>query len=111
MRKEELYCNEKLKINCACCHKLLYIYLLLECEICKNLKCLDCCLYNKKIEINDLDWFIEIYNECKICYKIGCKNCIKLCWICCNIDLNTDTICKFCLNSQKLIFEENTCNH
>lgn len=50
------------------------------------------------------DW-LTIMNECKLCYKKGCPECLCVCYSCANTsDLNNPiAICDICLKNNNII--------
>ena len=65
--------------TCNVCFKALEDYIL--CEYCNEAKICNKCRPNYQTQI--VSWF-AVENQCSICNKILCINCMKVCHTCCN---------------------------
>lgn len=65
-----------------------------KCRICASNVCNKC--YDNDNVLYFTDWLNECSNCCVGCNRIGCKECIGICYQCANIGDNFDTYCIDC---------------
>lgn len=89
--------NENNTFNCASCgynFDRTELDQLKQCRICQSDVCTEC--YENRTILYFTDWLNECSNQCIGCDKIGCSECINICYQCANHGTNFDTYCINC---------------
>ena len=74
------------------------------CRICDSDVCQRC--YDEADILFFKDWLYNCSNKCVVCERIGCGNCIRLCYTCANEGKCFDSYCENCK-----VFDELHCEY
>ena len=64
------------------------------CQICSSLLCKECSEEHNNIYFKE--WLSDLNNRCEKCNRLGCINCLEICYECCNEGQDTLLLCTDC---------------
>lgn len=77
-----------------------------KCDICGTEMCEEC--FNNRDKLQFTDWLYDVQNQCIGCKKIGCRDCIFLCYECATWGESFDTYCTQCKNFDLIDCKDHT---